>query len=75
MILQHTDCGLQYLARHPEKLASYFEIPIEALDSKAVLDPYTAVRIDVESNSVRHSASSLPGGAGERSSRSRVAVR
>jgi carbonic anhydrase len=48
VILQHTDCGLQYLARHPEELASYFEIPVEALDSKAVLDRYTAVRIDVE---------------------------
>lgn len=47
VILQHTDCGLRYLVRHPDELAGYFEIPVEALDSKAVLDPYAAVRVDV----------------------------
>lgn len=48
MILQHTDCGLQHLVPHPEELAGFFEIPVEELDSKAVLDPYAAVRIDVQ---------------------------
>ena len=48
VILQHTDCGLRHLARHPGELASYFEVPVEALDSKTVLDPYAAVRTDVE---------------------------
>jgi carbonic anhydrase len=34
------------LAAFPEQLAAFFEIPAEELDSKAVDDPYAAVRLD-----------------------------
>jgi len=48
VILQHTDCGIRQLADYPEQLAAYFEIPEAELASKAVRDPYAAVRIDVD---------------------------
>ena len=47
VILHHTECGIRRLAGHPDQLADYFEIPVADLDSKAVSDPYAAVRIDV----------------------------
>jgi carbonic anhydrase len=47
VILHHTDCGIRRLADYPDQLAAYFEIPVTDLDSKAVADPYAAVRIDV----------------------------
>jgi carbonic anhydrase len=47
VILHHTDCGITRLAEYPEQLAAFFEIPADELDSKAVTDPYAAVRIDV----------------------------
>jgi carbonic anhydrase len=47
VILHHTDCGILRLADYPDQLAEYFEIPVADLDSKAVSDPYAAVRIDV----------------------------
>ena len=46
MILHHTDCGILRLTDYPEQLAAFFEIPAEELDSKAVADPYAAVRVD-----------------------------
>ena len=46
VILHHTDCGITRLADYPEQLAAFFEIPVEELASKAVADPYAAVRID-----------------------------
>jgi carbonic anhydrase len=46
VILHHTDCGITRLADYPEQLAAFFEIPADELDSKAVADPYAAVRID-----------------------------
>jgi carbonic anhydrase len=46
VILHHTDCGIRRLAAFPEQLAAFFEIPAEQLDSKAVDDPYAAVRLD-----------------------------
>src|SRR5215467_7075596 len=46
VILHHTDCGITRLASYPEQLAAFFEIPAEALESKAVADPYAAVRVD-----------------------------
>ena len=46
MILHHTDCGIIRLADYPEQLAAFFEIPADELGSKAVADPYAAVRID-----------------------------
>jgi len=48
VILHHTDCGIKTLADYPELLAKYFEIPVEELDTKAVRNPHTAVRIDVD---------------------------
>ena len=36
------------LADYPGLLAKYFEIPVEELDAKAVRDPHSAVRIDVD---------------------------
>jgi carbonic anhydrase len=47
VILHHTECGIRRLADYPDQLADYFEIPVADLDSKAVSDPYAAVRIDV----------------------------
>ena len=46
VILQHTDCGITRLAGYPEQLAAFFEITAAELDSKAVADPYAAVRVD-----------------------------
>jgi carbonic anhydrase len=46
VILHHTDCGITRLADYPEQLAAFFEIPAGELESKAVADPYAAVRID-----------------------------
>jgi len=46
VILHHTDCGITRLADYPEQLAAFFEIPGDELESKAVADPYTAVRVD-----------------------------
>ena len=48
VILHHTDCGIVRLADYPEQLAAFFEIPEADLASKAVRDPYAAVRIDVD---------------------------
>ena len=47
-VLQHTDCGITDLAAFPELLADYFEVPARDLDAKAVTDPVTAVRVDIE---------------------------
>jgi carbonic anhydrase len=47
IILHHTECGIRRLADYPDQLAEYFEIPAADLDTKAVGDPYAAVRIDV----------------------------
>jgi carbonic anhydrase len=46
VILHHTDCGIIRLAGYPGQLAAFFEIPAEELESKAVADPYAAVRVD-----------------------------
>ncbi|HTW00263.1 MAG TPA: carbonic anhydrase [Streptosporangiaceae bacterium] len=46
VILHHTDCGIRRLAAFPEQLAAFFEIPADELASKAVDDPYAAVRVD-----------------------------
>ena len=46
MILHHTDCGILRLTDYPEQLAAFFEIPADELESKAVADPYAAVRVD-----------------------------
>jgi len=46
VILHHTDCGITRLTDYPEQLAAFFEIPAGELGSKAVGDPYAAVRVD-----------------------------
>jgi carbonic anhydrase len=46
VILHHTDCGITRLMDYPEQLAAFFEIPADELESKAVADPYAAVRVD-----------------------------
>jgi carbonic anhydrase len=46
VILHHTDCGITRLTDYPEQLAAFFEIPADDLESKAVADPYAAVRVD-----------------------------
>jgi carbonic anhydrase len=46
VIVHHTDCGIIRLAAFPEQLAAFFEIPADELESKAVADPYAAVRVD-----------------------------
>ena len=46
VILHHTDCGITRLMAYPEQLAAFFEIPADQLESKAVADPYAAVRVD-----------------------------
>ena len=47
IVLQHTDCGITRLAGDPGLLQHYFQIDEEALESKSVLDPRTAVSVDV----------------------------
>ena len=46
MILHHTDCGITRLADYPDQLAAFFEIQADELESKAIADPYAAVRVD-----------------------------
>jgi carbonic anhydrase len=48
VILHHTDCGILRLAAFPDELAEFFEIPVSDLAAKAVSDPHTAVRLDVD---------------------------
>ena len=48
VILHHTDCGIRRLLDYPEQLAELFGIPVADLERKAVDDPYSAVRIDVD---------------------------
>lgn len=47
VVMQHTDCGIRDIAAFPEMLANDFDIPVEALDGKTVMDPVAAVRLDV----------------------------
>ena len=46
VILHHTDCGITRLTAYPGQLAAFFEIPADEMESKAVADPYAAVRVD-----------------------------
>ncbi|MFI6358793.1 carbonic anhydrase [Streptomyces sp. NPDC050743] len=47
VVMHHTECGIKDIAAFPEMLASDFDIPVEALDGKAVMDPFASVRVDV----------------------------
>ncbi|MGW1811406.1 carbonic anhydrase [Streptomyces sp. NPDC002078] len=47
VVMHHTECGIKDIAAFPEMLASDFDIPVEALERKAVMDPFASVRVDV----------------------------
>ena len=47
VVMHHTECGIRDIAAFPEMLANDFDIPVEALDGKAVMDPFASVRVDV----------------------------
>ena len=47
VVLQHTDCGITRLNGDPALLAHYFDVPEGEVASKAILDPRSAVAMDV----------------------------
>jgi len=47
VVLQHTNCGITRMVQAPDQLAPYFGITPDELEAKAVLDPYTAVQVDI----------------------------
>jgi carbonic anhydrase len=47
VILQHTDCGITRLAKDSAMLANYFQIPESEVETKTVLDPRSAIAMDV----------------------------
>src|ERR1700728_4561573 len=47
IVLQHTNCGITYLAGETAMLTRYFEMPEGELKKKEVTDPRAAVAVDV----------------------------
>jgi carbonic anhydrase len=47
VILQHTDCGITRLTGDAAMLAHYFQIPESEVETKTVLDPRSAITMDV----------------------------
>jgi carbonic anhydrase len=47
IVLHHTDCGINCLARQPEMLAKHFGVSPENLDALAITDPRRSVAVDV----------------------------
>jgi carbonic anhydrase len=47
IVLQHTNCGITYLAGETEMLTHYFQMPEGELKKKGVTDPRAAVASDV----------------------------
>ena len=47
IVLQHTNCGITYLAGETDMLTRYFQIQGGELKTKAVTDPQAAVAVDV----------------------------
>jgi carbonic anhydrase len=47
IVLQHTNCGITYLAGETEMLTHYFQMPEGELKKKRVTDPRAAVASDV----------------------------
>src|SRR3984885_14471777 len=47
IVLQHTNCGITYLAGETAMLTRYFQTPEGELEKKKVADPRAAVAIDV----------------------------
>jgi carbonic anhydrase len=49
IVLQHTDCGITRLADEPAMLSEYFQVSVDGLEAKTVLDPRAAVAGDLVS--------------------------
>ena len=47
IVMQHTNCGITYLAGNPSMLSHYFQIQERELKNKKVTDPRAAVAVDV----------------------------
>ena len=47
IVLHHTQCGITRMGGRPDLLADYFQIDPAELEAKVVLDPWTAVAVDV----------------------------
>lgn len=47
IVMQHTNCGITYLANDPALLSRYFQIQEAELKNKKVTDPRAAVAMDV----------------------------
>ena len=47
IVMQHTNCGITYLAGETAMLTDYFQIPEGELKKKATSDPRAAVAVDV----------------------------
>jgi carbonic anhydrase len=54
IVLHHTDCGITRLPGEPSMLAHYFEVNEQTLSEKAVMDPRTAVAVDVDAIRATH---------------------
>jgi carbonic anhydrase len=50
ILMQHTDCGIRHFtgADQQDGLAAFLGCTVEELDGKAVTDPYSAVRVDID---------------------------
>ncbi len=47
ILLHHTDCGITRLAQFPDLIAQYFEISLDEVPGKQVMDPRLAVAADI----------------------------
>jgi carbonic anhydrase len=59
IVLQHTNCGITYLAGEADMLTGYFQTHEAELKTKAVTDPRAAVAVDV---ALLRAVPALPGG-------------
>lgn len=59
IVLQHTNCGITYLAGETAMLTGYFQMQEGELKTKAVTDPRAAVAVDV---ALLRAVPALPGG-------------
>jgi carbonic anhydrase len=48
IVLQHSNCGITYLADETAMLTRYFQMPAGELKKKKVTDPQAAVAVDVD---------------------------
>ncbi|HEX4705933.1 MAG TPA: carbonic anhydrase [Pseudonocardiaceae bacterium] len=47
VVLHHTDCGITRLNAHPDALGPFFGLNGDELSTMEVMDPWTAVAVDV----------------------------